>query len=443
MTNDATPVVTDYTGLNHRLWRLLQVGFNRYLKEEGKTTLTESKNGEGAGLPLYVKEYFDAADAASVIDFFANDAKFAWLGEYLAEVSGENLDTKEECTENLDAFINRTGVFAEKGKPEYWRPLFMKGVLGLENKLGPNDYMPVKWNWEIDDEKYFDNYWVSYWNVTNHDTEPGWYEKNGYEYAVVPSNWYNMNALRDTIGMTEDEKAKWGGNGLTSTDYALAWRNGNVSGNIVHHIEESKLQLYASYVEKRLQEDDQEPNLTINPYDASNDDVLSLLANDNYGETTHDIKMERTFISGAYDVICLPFVISREEQLPEVLIDAEIRKLYSVTKTIDNSGKSMAVLNFIKIDSPLDMQPGVPYLVKTEQDINTEYILFNQLTQADILVGEPLFETVDGVVFQGVYNPTTLPQGAYVIGEDNQLTTTSGTIKGYRGYFMIDVCTLL
>ena len=198
---------------------------------------------------------------------------------------------------------------------------------------------------------------------------------------------------------------------------------------------------YNTTFEKILNNSEQATIFTPNTdmiYKASNDDVLSLLANDNYGETTHDIKMERTFISGGYDVICLPFVISREEQLPEALIDAEIRKLYSVTKTIDNSGKSMAVLNFIKIDSPLDMQPGVPYLVKTEQDINTEYILFNQLTQADILVGEPLFEAVDGVVFQGVYNPTTLPQGAYVIGEDNQLTTTYGTIKGYRGYFMID-----
>ena len=442
MTNDATPVVTDYTGLNHRLWRLLQVGFNRYLKDEGKTTLTESKNGEGTGLPLYVKEYFDAADAASVIDFFANDAKFAWLGEYLAEVSGDNLDTKAECTENLDAFINRTGAFAEKGKPEYWRPLFMKGVLGLENKLRPNDYMPVKWNWEIDDEKYFDNYWVSYWNVTNHDTEPGWYEKNGYEYAVVPSNWYNMNALRDTTGMTEDEKAKWGGNGLTSTDYALAWRNGNVGGNIVHHVEESKMQLYASYVEKRLQEDDQEPNLTVNPYDASNDDVLLLLANDNYGNVTHDIKMERTFTSGGYDVICLPFVISQEEQLPVVLRNAEISKLYSVTKTQDNSGRTMATLNFTKVESPLDMKPGVPYLIKADQDVNTEYITFNQMTEANILVGEPHYETIDGVLFQGVYNPTTLPQNAFLIGKDNQLNSVSDgaveSIKGYRGYFMID-----
>ena len=440
LTNAEPPVLTDYTGTNNRLWRLVQVGFNRYLIANGKTAVKEGNNGEGTGLPMYVKEFFTAADDASVVNFFASDAKFAWLGEYIAQVANVKLDTREKCAQYADDFINRKGAFVEKGKPAYWRPAFAQAVWGLASKMGPNDYMPVKWNWELDEEKYLDNYWVSYWNVTNHDAD--WYQTNGYEYASVPSNWYNFNTVRDTKDMTEDEMRKWGGNGLACGEYVLAWRSDSVAGDIVHHVENNNAQLYATYVEKRLQENDQTPDLSANPHDATNDDVLHLLANDNYGTTLHDnIKMERTLKGGVYNTICLPFSISKEEQLPAELIGAEIKQFTGVVARVDEAGEPIAALEFTTLASLTDMKPGVPYLIKTDRDVNAEYITFNQLTEADVFEGGPFSETRDGVTFQGVYNPTVLPQDALILNDENYLVhgaSEEETIKGYRGYFLIN-----
>ena len=439
LTNAEPPVLTDYTGTNNRLWRLVQVGFNRYLIANGKTAVKEGNNGEGTGLPMYVKEFFTAADDASVVNFFASDAKFAWLGEYIAQVANVKLDTREKCAQYADDFINRKGAFVEKGKPAYWRPAFAQAVWGLASKMGPNDYMPVKWNWELDEEKYLDNYWVSYWNVTNHDAD--WYQTNGYEYASVPSNWYNFNTVRDTKDMTEDEMRKWGGNGLACGEYVLAWRSDSVAGDIVHHVENNNAHLYATYVEKRLQENDQTPDLTANPHDATNDDVLHLLANDNYAATKHDnIKMERTLKGGVYNTICLPFSFSDEAQLPAELRNAEVKQLTGVVTSYDGDNQPIAALEFAKIASPVDMKPGVPYLIKPEKDIDVEYIVFNQLTEANIYEDGPLSESQEGVTFQGVYNPTVLPADALVLDDANRLVQVADAaevIKGYRGYFVV------
>ena len=86
------------------------------------------------------------------------------------------------------------------------------------------------------------------------------------------------------------------------------------------------------------------------------------------------------------------------------------------------------------------MKPGVPYLIKPEKDIDVEYIVFNQLTEANIYEDGPLSESQEGVTFQGVYNPTVLPLDALVLDDANRLVQVADAaevIKGYRGYFVV------
>ena len=156
----------------------------------------------------------------------------------------------------------------------------------------------------------------------------------------------------------------------------------------------------------------------------------------------HDnIKMERTLKGGIYNTICLPFSISDEEQLPEELRFAEVKQFTGITSSIDANGEPIAVLEFATLVSPTEMKAGVPYIIKPDQDVDAEYITFNHITEANVVENGPYSETQDGITFQGVYNPTTLPQDALILNEENYLVHAENgaeVIKGYRGYFTIN-----
>ena len=443
-------VVTDYTGKNHRLWRLLQTGFNMYLEAHSKTLRTEVQGDDGAGLPLCVDEFFNGADELSVVDFFANDDKFSWLGDYLTEVSGFVLDTKQKCIDQIDPFINRTGIYEEKGKPEYWRPYMSEAVWGLDGKIASTEYMPIRWNWTGNDERHFYTIWIEWWNISKHGglNDWSWFETNGYEYAVVPSDWYYFNSVK-----YHAEK------GLSDDTHILAWRDGGVNGNIVHRVTRPNMELYATYVEKNIDEN----NPPANPanFDATNDELFQLLDNRNYKPDdpsvapTHNLTVTRHLAAGMYNTICLPMNIDLTglqektqdvDQHPLKYKDdgsgATVLEFTGVTRTTNAAGENVTVLNFTQVT---EMVAGKPYLVKLRDGAEdyTEKMPFTTVSvHADAYnpVKQPIPNTPQDVItFVPTINPTTIPAGSIILVADNRLalTTEEGQMAGLRGYFTV------
>jgi hypothetical protein len=224
----------------------------------------------------------------------------------------------------------------------------------------------------------------------------------------------------------------------------LAWREGGtnpVNNRIVHHVDKS-MALYATYVDKNLQENDPEPQ---SQYDAKNDDVRMLLANSNYGASTlHDITVDRKFVGGMYNTICLPFDVYADK-LPAALIGAEIKKFSTVDHTMDEYGDPVAILRFVDAQptsSGILMEAGKPYLIKPTNDVNAAFLTYEDVKYWSVKgSGNAYGETAGGVVFQGIFNPTTLSPGDCILVADNRLakvTNTSEKLKGFRAYFKIE-----
>lgn len=440
---------TDYSGLNHRLWRLLQVGYNEYRYKKGAiypNKLADKHNRTGSGkVELNVKDFF-VDNTYSVVDFFANDSKFSWLGKYISEVTGIDLDTQEECGQYADDFINRKNNFTEKGKPKYWRPLFTKAVLGLNDKMCSSEYMPIGWHWEQTDEQYFDTIWVGSWPLHLHEST--WYQSNGYQYATCPSQWYYFN----TVG---NHYEKLGHEFMSDDTHILAWRDGGVDGNIVHRVTRPNMELYATYVEKNIDEN----NPPANPanFDATNEDLFQLLDNRNFKPDnpsvapTHDLTVTRYLAAGMYNTICLPLSNdqSAEKNLDLTKLDTE-HPLYSngngtgatvleftgVTPVTNDAGENVTILNFTQVTQ---MEAGKPYLVKL-RDGAEDYTKKMPFTAVSVHADEYHPVKHDGITFVPTINPTTIPAGSIILVADNRLalTTQSGEMAGLRGYFSID-----
>lgn len=457
---DKEGTVTDYSGLNHRLWRLLQVGYNEYRYKKGAkypNKLADKQNRTVSGkVELNVKDFF-VDNTYSVVDFFANDSKFSWLGKYISEVTGIDLNTQEKCGQYADDFINRKNNFTEKGKPEYWRPLFTKAVLGLNDKMCSSEYMPIGWHWEQTDEQYFDTIWVGTWPLHIH--EPTWYQSNGYQYATCPSQWYYFN----TVG---NHYEKLGHEFMSDDTHILAWRNGGTNGDIVHHVDKP-MDLYATYVEKKLDEnDDPTPDLATNPYDATNDDVIQLMMNRNF-LAKNDSKLypahegltvARKLQAGMYNTICLPLSNdqSAEKNLDLKKLDTE-HPLYSngngtgatvlaftgITPAQNSAGEGITMLNFTQVSQ---MQAGKPYLVKLKDGASdfTDDMVFKYSGPLNNAISthnelDSVSAEANGVTFTFVptINPTEVPAGSLILVADNRLalTTKDGQMAGMRGYF--------
>jgi hypothetical protein len=315
--------------------------------------------------------------------------------------------------------------FVEYAKPMHWRPWWTKYACELLDTMTYADNMPITWT----------KYTCADVVIANDDND-------GVAVGNHPTKWYKWNIAPD--GKTYDQ-----------SQYLLAWRDG-ADGPIVHHASRSNMALYASYVDKVLQESDPNP---IGEYDATNNDVLSLLNNKNYGATAHTVTMDRKFAGGMYNTICLPFDLPITH-LPAKLQGADIRVFDGVTETYTESGDPCAVLNFITLDEYWDkwnaahpdkqvandnryIEAGKPYLIKPSSDVNDEYLTYSGLPYWRFFDGTrtPYGISANGVTFQGVLNPTTLPENAYILVADNRIakvTDTSDKILGYRGYFVIN-----
>ncbi|MBR5328167.1 MAG: hypothetical protein IKV31_06470 [Paludibacteraceae bacterium] len=444
------------TKWNTRLWRLYQAQFEGYidkLQQQGVSVANRNDKGYVTGYEEYdvagfITERFGQNANYLSADVSNETTPFAWLGEYIEHVNGKEIVYKNSnATLNarwaymLYMFINRTTIaratnggdvtyfaspdytdknFIEYGQPEHWRPWWSDRACDLPKTVGSEKRLPITWK----------KLPCSTLTVKN----------DAGTVIGTPADWYQWNtALR--------------------ADQLLAWRDGSVTGDIVHYVYRDNMKLYATYVDTRLQEEDPTPDLTKDPYDATNNDVLSLLNNQNYGTTPHNVTMDRKFAGGMYNTICLPFDLPISH-LPDELKNADIRVFNSVTETYTESGDPVAVLNFITLDEYWDnwnaahpdktvadenryMEAGIAYLIKPEADVNKPYLTYSGLPYWRFFDGTrmPYGTYADYVSFQGVLNPTTLPENAYILVADNRLakvTNTSDKILGYRGYFVID-----
>ena len=460
---DIAEETADHPKTNENVWRLLQVEYNRYTSSS-RSDFPDHTNDNTTNRTKVNKKQLNVTGFLPVdsktSNFFKNNELFAWLKDYLIEHSNNNLGTvsiNTPWTYYPYLFINRTDTainwassqgdasnyvfnganctqtshhniawdsFIKYGQPQYWRPYWAEHACGLKATMTYDEYMPTIDTWR------------------RPECPSGYITKNvnGTSTKIYPSDWY-----------------KW--NTAPKADQLLAWRDGSTTGNIVHHVSRPDMQLYATYVDKALQEDDPTPDLSKDPYDATNNDVLSLLNNQNYGETPHNVTMDRKFAGGMYNTICLPFDLPINH-LPDELKNADIRVFNSVTETYTESGDPVAVLNFITLDEYWDnwneahpddqvadenryMEAGRAYLIKPAADVNDPYLTYSGLPYWRFFDGTrmPYGTYADYVSFQGVLNPTTLPENAYILVADNRLakvTNTSDKILGYRGYFVID-----
>jgi uncharacterized repeat protein (TIGR02543 family) len=456
---------TAYPGTNERLWRLYQVEYEKYNTSKSGYTVRwhydthqptgVSKLQFNVGTFLYYETRADYNRDFITATTTNTTTPFAWLGDYIEHVSGTTSSSSghwqyitylffnrtnkaynasgAECT-NLVSWTDNTKSFAtDYGMPEYWRPWWVEATCGLKKVMSYDDAMPVTWTQES----------CASGDVSKLGRFNGTAPTSNKE--TQPSLWYKWNTAPD-------------GKAYDQSQYLLAWRDG-ASGPIAHYVSRSNMELHASYVDKRLQERDPEPDLSIDPYDATNNDVLSLLNNKNYGATAHNVTMDRKFAGGMYNTICLPFDLPISH-LPDELKNADIRVFDGVTETYTESGDPVAVLNFITLDKYWDnwntahpddqvadknryMEAGRAYLIKPAADVNDPYLTYSGLPYWRFFDGTrmPYGTDADYVSFQGVLNPTTLPENAYILVADNRLakvTNTSDKILGYRGYFVID-----
>lgn len=467
---DIAEETADHPKTNENVWRLLQVEYNRYTSSS-RSDFPDHTNSNTTTRTKVNKKQLNVTGFLPVdnktFNFFKNNELFAWLKDYLIEHSNNNLGTvsiNTPWTYYPYLFINRTDTainwassqgdasnyvfnganctktdhhniawdsFIKYGQPQYWRPYWAEHACNLPQTMKYSDYMPILSTW------------------TRPDCPSGYITKNGTSTKIYPSDWYIWNIPANNPAIQDLVNEKY---------FVLAWRKGSPTAEeIVHHVYEPNMELHASYVDAHLQEEDPTPDLTKDPYDATNNDVLSLLNNKNYGATAHNVTMDRKFAGGMYNTICLPFDLPISH-LPDELKNADIRVFNSVTETYTESGDPVAVLNFITLDEYWDnwnethpddqvadkyMEAGRAYLIKPAADVNDPYLTYSGLPYWRFFDGTrmPYGTYADYVSFQGVLNPTTLPENAYILVADNRLakvTNTSDKILGYRGYFVID-----
>ena len=155
-------------------------------------------------------------------------------------------------------------------------------------------------------------------------------------------------------------------------------------------------------------------------------------------KTYETVKLYRKLQSGMYNTICLPFGLTTLTGTP--LQGASV--LGFVGSTVENKGgEPVLKLNFQEVTfQDVDvMQAGVPYLIKPLQDIKDPMLFYNVVMGNSEEV-EAIAVTIGGITFQGVMDPTELPnQNMLMLVANNRLaTSTGGTMQGNRGYFVID-----
>ena len=445
---------TAYPGTNERLWRLYQIEYEKYNTSKSGASMRwhydthkpdgVSKAQFNVGTFVYYNTRGDYNRDFLTSSTTNTTTPFAWLGKYIESVTGTvstniphwqyviylffNRTNKAynasevDCTSNVTWTDNTKSFAKDYGMPEYWRPWWTEAVCNLEKTISSEKSMPVTWNQDIT---------CAAGDVAKFGKFNGTAPTSNKE--TQPSLWYQWNTA-------------------PKSDQLLAWRDGGTTGRIVHHVYRDNMKLYATYVDAHLQENDPQPDLSKNPYDATNNDVLDLLANNNHASTPLNFTIDRKFVGGMYNTVCFPFDLPLSK-LPEGLKDADIRVFNGATES-NEFGESVVVLNFITLQEYWQnetaegnppylkepyLQAGVPYLIKPIADVDAD-LAFSNFDQVLIWDGTqtPGNEIFGDVTFQGVFNPTDLPENAYILVANNRLakvTDGSEMMKGFRGYF--------
>ena len=433
-----------YTNCNERLWRLFQVEYNNYLKNNGWGTQTDP-TGKNNQLQIlgFLNSGNNSSSSSSIKNndflrqkldaYFKDNTKlFYWLGQYIqntptkktidayASYNGQYMyKTYDIWGWFLQAFINRQDnlwrmdlgassssvaghpakQFSTYGKPAEWRPHWTDAICGLSMTMNYSDAMPITWK--------------------QNASPSGTIKPYGTSITHNPSSWYKWN--------TADGKL-------------LAWRNGGATTQypIVHHVDDD-MALYATYVDKHIHEND--PAVS-GQNDATNEDVIKLLANPKYkeAEQTHTLTVTRKLQPGMYNTLCLPFGVNINSLANgHPLKNADVRQLTSVTKELyTESGESVMVLNFEQVTTT---EPGKPYLVKlADGQQATETLTFSGVYCSDYDALQSDSDNEGLFTFHPTYDPIDIPAGAIILVADNRLalTTESGRMEGLRGYFTIN-----
>ena len=414
---------------NARLWYLLMPYYN-------KLATTDRGIKGMVGTEYDVMEFcYDVTDG-----LMKDSQSMKWLGDYIISVVGaSNMSSASYSAwaKCLYAFINRVG-YAKNANGEYtytatdgyttpadiinqikkfgtgdaapakWRPWFTEHACELPNVLDYDDPMPITWN-QI----------------------PG---PNGTTYDTYTTTLPTTGTLLKT--------PKWYKWNTGSANQLLAWRNGGTDYKkypIVHHVTTDNMALYATYVDKHIHEND--PAVS-GQNDATNEDVIKLLANPKYEEAgqKHTLTVTRKLQPGMYNTLCLPFGVDINSLADgHPLKNADVRKLTTVTKELyAESGESVMVLNFEPVTTT---EPGKPYLVKLANGKQaTETLTFSGVYCSDYDALQPDSDNEGLFTFHPTYDPIDIPAGAIILVADSRLalTTQSGRMEGLRGYFTIN-----
>ena len=429
--------------INERLWRMFQARY-RFYGQPDLTTGNAYKNQEEYNLDerLYVRTdglEFDGAKTDEVMQFIDNDPTFKWLREYIvSNNSPDRIGTDRAWVYHLFGFFNRTNKiyynsttavdpsaykfranYEELGKPEHWAPIWTEAILGLPQTMAYGEYTPIDWKWTGEDQNLFRGRWVPKWDST----------QEYYSKVQRPDAWYAFNTITNRASGLEHTF-------LSNTTHILAWRKDGIEGDIVTIID-GDMALYATYVEKNIDEYDAIPANPAN-YDATNNDVIKLLLNPKYSDGSHDVTISRQLQGGMYNTICLPFDVdltSLANNHP--FKGAKAMEFTGVSSLYNESNEPVTVLQFTEVTR---LMKGVPYLIQTQSDVvgKTSFsgITYNTITPnaQDVTPDNCPF------TFHGSINPTEVPEGSLIVVANNRLalTTETGQMAGMRGYFSID-----
>ena len=159
-----------------------------------------------------------------------------------------------------------------------------------------------------------------------------------------------------------------------------------------------------------------------------NADNASLLAA--YDGLTTDVSMIRSLTNVQYNTFCLPFSLSAEVMTEKFGAGYDLEELTGVAY---NAGE--LTLEFTKRD---ELEAGKPYLL---QPVNiVENPSFAEVTISNAAPSDGLNNAY--LAFHGTYSPTELEGGNHnllFLGAGNELfwPATTGSMKGFRGYFEI------
>ncbi len=159
-----------------------------------------------------------------------------------------------------------------------------------------------------------------------------------------------------------------------------------------------------------------------------NADNASLLAA--YDGLTTDVSMIRSLTNVQYNTFCLPFSLSAEVMTEKFGAGYDLEELTGVAY---NAGE--LTLEFTKRD---ELEAGKPYLL---QPVNiVENPSFAEVTISNAAPSDGLNNAY--LAFHGIYSPTELEGGNHnllFLGAGNELfwPATTGSMKGFRGYFEI------